>query len=59
MSLFGGVVYMKQQLLTSTGTLVPDRATKAVFGVEVSVSSLVGKIGSAAKGASSKSGSGK
>jgi hypothetical protein len=57
MSLFGGVVYMKQQLLTSTGTLAPDRATKAVFGVEVSVSSLVSKIGSAAKGASSKSGS--
>jgi hypothetical protein len=59
MSLFGGVVYMKQQLLTSTGTLASDRATKAVFGVEVSVSSLVSKIGSATKGASSKSGSGK
>ncbi len=55
-SLFGGVVNMQQRLPKSTGSLVTDRAIKPVFGVELSVSSLVSKIGSAAKGGGSNKG---
>jgi hypothetical protein len=53
-SLFGGVVYMQQQVLTASGSLVTDRALKPVYGVELSVSSLISKIGSGGKNASSK-----
>jgi hypothetical protein len=58
MSIFGGVVYMQQQLPSATGVLVTDRALKPSFGIELSVSSLVSKIGSAAKSSTSKSKSG-
>jgi hypothetical protein len=53
-SIFGGVVYMQQQVLTPNGALSTDRVVKSVFGIEVSLSSLISKIGSAAKKGSSK-----
>jgi hypothetical protein len=55
MSVFGGVVLMKQQVLSAGGELTPDLAIKPVFGVEMSVTSLISKLGSAAKGSASKS----
>jgi len=61
---FAGLVYMKQRFATngpnSTTVLATDRVWKPVYGVEIPVSSLIGKIGSAgksAKGGSSGGGS--
>jgi hypothetical protein len=60
MSVFGGVVYMKEQVpengLSST-SLISTRSVKGVFGIEVPVSALASKIGKAAKSSTAKGGS--
>jgi hypothetical protein len=57
MSLFGGVVYMKQQIPAngpSSTSLIPTRAVKGMFGIEVPVSALISKIGKSAKSSTAK-----
>ena len=59
---FAGLVYMKQRFATSgpnsTTVLATDRAWKPVYGLEIPVSALISKIGSAGKSQASKGGSG-
>jgi len=56
---FGGVVFMKQQLYDPTAPtkLRTDWAHKAMYGVEVPISSIASKLSSKSKASSSKSGS--
>jgi hypothetical protein len=58
--IFGGIVFMKQQFYDPNVTtkLRTDWAHKAMFGVEVPISSITSKLSSKSKSNSSKSGSG-
>jgi hypothetical protein len=60
MSVFGGVVYMKEQVpkdgLSST-SLISTRSVKGILGIEVPVSALASKIGKAAKSSTAKNSS--